>query len=638
MNEVNNQIQAVLKTVPKNTNPAPPPADYDETPLSEGLIFSPFGRYTVTDKGIYLTKLGKEGDDQTIKVTDQRLDVVAIGRTAQNEGYSILLKWIDIDGNEHKKIITKADLEGEAKDIRRMLADGGMALRSKAGNTDYLIDYLRCCKPARRFTLVDRLGWHKNKQGRYFFALKDKVIGSSDEEIIFNSSASDDALPSLEVSGTAQEWREYVANLCTYSSRGTLAVCMAFSAPMARILDVATFGIHLKGKTSRGKSTVAYLASSVYGQFSSYKKSWQGTQTGLEGLAYNYNDLLLILDEINNIDPKDLSNVVYSLGNEVDKNRGAKNGFNRATRTWREVILSTGEESVSNILKRANLKAQAGLEVRLPSINAQATEDEELGVNELFPPGMDAQKFKDLLEGNCRKYHGAVFEEWIKYLTAQDIEDLRGQFSEFRDNFIKEFRPTNQNRRIASNFALVAFAGELATKAGLTGWTLRYGLQSWARYAVGKCFKSALDILGNGMPIEDRRALEHIENLLTTKKANFLDGSKTYNFSPLTFWGYTKLKTTCMAPGNNLVSTTYYIFPTVFKSEFCIVMGEKETAQLLKKYGLLETEKDRLRKRINFENENSNKDDRKPYYAIKKFSTVEVIEKELLQQEENEEE
>lgn len=398
---------------------------------------------------------------------------------------------------------------------------------------------------------------------------------------------------------------------------------MAFAAPMARLLDVPTFGIHLKGKTSRGKSTVACIASSVYGRFSSYKKSWQGTQTGMEGLAYNYNDLLLPLDEISNIDPKDVSNVIYAIGNEVDKNRGAKNGLNRTTKTWREVVLSTGEETVTEMLRKANLKAQAGLEVRMPSINAQATDDEEMGVNESFPAGYNAQSYKELLEGNCKKYHGAVFERWIEFLITLDPDNLREEYTRFRDSFIQEYRPTNQNRRIANNFAFVAFAGELATGAGLTGWEMERETSghSWAREAVGICFKSALDIIGNGLPIEDKKALEHIETLLLENRSNFLNGAIGSSFAPSPCWGYRLLV------GAPTVGEVFYIPPTIFAKNFCAVMGEKETAQLLKKYGLLETEAGRLKKRMQFSNDNTAENHRKPYYAVRQFSTSDLIER-----------
>ena len=621
MNEVKKQIAEALSksnSAPaKATTPAP-----ENSSGEDNYIYSSAGKYISTETGVYLIKPDRDGTEKTI-VTHQRLDVIAIGRTAKNQGYSSLLEWEDIDGNTHQEIISQADLEGEAKDVRRMLADGGLRLKSKSGSIDYLIDYLRSCAPDRRFIIVDRLGWHKNKDGKLFFALKDKVIGQSQEEIIFNSTAPDEALPALEVSGTAEEWRDNVANLCNYSTRATLGVCMAFASPMARLLDVPTFGIHLKGKTSRGKSTVACIASSVYGRFSSYKKSWQGTQTGMEGLAYNYNDLLLPLDEISNIDPKDVSNVIYAIGNEVDKNRGAKNGLNRTTKTWREVVLSTGEETVTEMLRKANLKAQAGLEVRMPSINAQATDDEEMGVNESFPAGYNAQSYKELLEGNCKKYHGAVFERWIEFLITLDPDNLREEYTRFRDSFIQEYRPTNQNRRIANNFAFVAFAGELATGAGLTGWEMERETSghSWAREAVGICFKSALDIIGNGLPIEDKKALEHIETLLLENRSNFLNGALGSSFAPSPCWGYRLLI------GAPEVGEVFYIPPTIFAKNFCAVMGEKETAQLLKKYGLLETEAGRLKKRMQFSNDNTAENHRKPYYAVRQFSTSDLIER-----------
>ena len=622
MNEVKKQIAEALSksnSAPaKATTPAP-----ENSSGEDNYIYSSAGKYISTETGVYLIKPDRDGTEKTIRVTHQRLDVIAIGRTAKNQGYSSLLEWEDIDGNTHQEIISQADLEGEAKDVRRMLADGGLRLKSKSGSIDYLIDYLRSCAPDRRFIIVDRLGWHKNKDGKLFFALKDKVIGQSQEEIIFNSTAPDEALPALEVSGTAEEWRDNVANLCNYSTRATLGVCTAFAAPMARLLDVPTFGIHLKGKTSRGKSTVACIASSVYGRFSSYKKSWQGTQTGMEGLAYNYNDLLLPLDEISNIDPKDVSNVIYAIGNEVDKNRGAKNGLNRTTKTWREVVLSTGEETVTEMLRKANLKAQAGLEVRMPSINAQATDDEEMGVNESFPAGYNAQSYKELLEGNCKKYHGAVFERWIEFLITLDPDNLREEYTRFRDSFIQEYRPTNQNRRIANNFAFVAFAGELATGAGLTGWEMERETSghSWAREAVGICFKSALDIIGNGLPIEDKKALEHIETLLLENRSNFLNGALGSSFAPSPCWGYRLLI------GAPEVGEVFYIPPTIFAKNFCAVMGEKETAQLLKKYGLLETEAGRLKKRMQFSNDNTAENHRKPYYAVRQFSTSDLIER-----------
>lgn len=177
MNEVKKQIAEALsksnRAPAKATAPAP-----ENSSGEDNYIYSSAGKYISTETGVYLIKPDRDGTEKTIRVTHQRLDVIAIGRTAKNQGYSSLLEWEDIDGNTHQEIISQADLEGEAKDVRRMLADGGLRLKSKSGSIDYLIDYLRSCAPDRRFIIVDRLGWHKNKDGKLFFALKIRLSDS----------------------------------------------------------------------------------------------------------------------------------------------------------------------------------------------------------------------------------------------------------------------------------------------------------------------------------------------------------------------------------------------------------------------------------------------------------------------------
>lgn len=610
MNEVDKQITEGLGR-------APTAAINKQTKKDEYVGRSPFGQYLLTETGVFLKRWGSDkSDDVPIRVTNQPLRVLALGRTSNYQRYSVFIEWEDMDRNKHQEILAMADLEGEAKDVRKLLADGGLQLLPKRGNTDYLIDYLRSCTPSARFVLVDRLGWHENKENGYFFALKNKVIGRSKELIKFNSEAPDEALPALSIKGTSQDWINNISKYALYSTRATCAICCALAAPLIRLLNLDTFGLHFVGKTSRGKSTLAEFAASVFGDFSKYKKSWQGTQTGMEGLAYNHNDLLLILDEISTMEPRDLSNVIYALGNGVDKNRGAKNGLNRTTKTWRELILSTGEEGVADILRKANLKAQAGLEVRLSPVRAQATENDDLGVNETFPPGLDAITFKRLIDENSRLYHGAIFEDWLNYLIGLDTEWLKEEFESYREKFINDYKPTNQNKRIASNFALLAFAGELATGAGLTGWERESDSDgdTWARDAVGKCFLSTLDLVGNGMPIENKRALEHIEALLKERAANFKGLWQEGGGTPLEFWGFIK-----PMPDE---AQTYYIFPPIFEKYFCVVMGAKDTARTLLKYGLLEVaERNRLRKRERIPN-----GPLEYFYAVKRFSTDEIIE------------
>ena len=82
-----------------------------------------------------------------------------------------------------------------------------------------------------------------------------------------------------------------------------LAVSHAFSGPLLAILGRTGGGFHLRGESSRGKSTIQYVASSVWGA-PSLLQSWNGALSGLEGVAAACNDTLLNLEELDNADAK----------------------------------------------------------------------------------------------------------------------------------------------------------------------------------------------------------------------------------------------------------------------------------------------------------------------------------------------
>jgi putative DNA primase/helicase len=57
------------------------------------------------------------------------------------------------------------------------------------------------------------------------------------------------------------------------------------------------------------------LASSVWGSPERYKRAWRATVNGLEGVCSQHTATLLVLDEISEIDARDLEQVAYFLVN-----------------------------------------------------------------------------------------------------------------------------------------------------------------------------------------------------------------------------------------------------------------------------------------------------------------------------------
>lgn len=96
------------------------------------------------------------------------------------------------------------------------------------------------------------------------------------------------------------------------------------------LLDLATEdggGFHLLGGSSNGKTSTLKVAASVWGRPDRYTRTWRATSNALEGLASMHNDGALILDEITQIDPKEVGNAAYMLANGEGKNRSGRTGI-----------------------------------------------------------------------------------------------------------------------------------------------------------------------------------------------------------------------------------------------------------------------------------------------------------------------
>ena len=147
------------------------------------------------------------------------------------------------------------------------------------------------------------------------------------------------------------------------------------------------------------------------------------------------------------------------------------------------------------------------------------------------------------------------------------------------DSFVEQHGQikNGQASRVLRRFALVATAGELATQAGITGWT-----QSRAFEAVAHCFNTWLGNLGNGENMEETKTLEHIKA--------FFEANGTSRFEDLTLIRQADGEVLRQRIHNRVgyydpEEKTYLVSPTMFKKEMCIGMNEASVKKALIKYG-----------------------------------------------------
>jgi uncharacterized protein (DUF927 family) len=88
---------------------------------------------------------------------------------------------------------------------------------------------------------------------------------------------------------------------------------------------------------------------------------------------------------------------------------------NRKPKTWQLMVLSSGEESLGNYMKTANITQKCGQEVRLPDVPAIPV-NAEYGCFETIHEADTAELFLSTLEAAVKEHHGTALDAFLARL------------------------------------------------------------------------------------------------------------------------------------------------------------------------------------------------------------------------------
>ncbi|MEB0011273.1 DUF927 domain-containing protein [Glaciimonas sp. Gout2] len=490
--EGNAAVQAIIDHAVAVDAPADAPkADArKEMKRKTGL---PYG-FTISNTGVYHAN---EDTGKSIRVCAQ-MYVKAMIRDRSSENWGRVIEFKDADGVQHQWAIPMEMLSGDGADVRRELSRLGLEIGSGFGARNKLLEYLTESNPKDRARCVQQTGWFNN-----VFVMPDRTIGDSNEIVLYQS---DNKTPCQYVqSGTLDEWRDNVGRLCIGNSRLLFAVSAAFAGMILRLAEQDSGGVHFVGSSSTGKSTAQLVAASVYGS-PSFKQSWRATGNALEGTCALHNDAALILDEMAEVEPKEVGSIVYMIGNGTGKGRAGRTGEARQRKTWRLMILSSGEIGLSQHMLDGGKVTKAGQEVRMIDIAADAGIGH--GLFEELHGYEGGAKLSDAIKGMTNAYYGTPAIAFLEHLT-RDLESFPLELKKAMASFVRAHLPADaggQAERVCSRFAIIAIAGEYATGAGITGWQQGDGVA-----AAGLLFKSWLDGRGGGGNLEKNTILSSVK-------------------------------------------------------------------------------------------------------------------------------
>ncbi len=418
--------------------------------------------------GVCELKTGKEGEEKEEPVCGP-LWVEGLTTSAQGD-WGRLLAFLDHDKRRRQLAIPAARLHEDPTILARELANLGLAIIP--GKERRMLAYLASFAPKARIPSAPRLGWMDRKDGGMAFVFPDRVLtAAGNERVVYQPERYSPTLTTVHGSGNLQGWQEAIAQPAAESDVLLFALCASLTAPWLWLADGDSFIVHFWGTTSRGKTTLAQLAASVWGcgvdpaesASLSFIRRWNTTGNGLEGLAEAHSDLPLILDELGAGAHRDLTPLVYQLAGGQGKTAMSSDRQLKAPRAWRTVVVSTGEVSMEGKLAehgpvKGGLLHRA-LDVEVADIAAHLPEGERAG-------------FVERLKRACAEHYGtagpAMLEAILK--TYPNAQAARAAVREHLDRAVQSLatlRHSPEQRRALRRFALVSWAGVFAARHGV---------------------------------------------------------------------------------------------------------------------------------------------------------------------------
>lgn len=406
------------------------------------------------EAGLYYHRINNQGMliDEYISLP---LDIIAITSSQYNDNFGRLLKFQDSNGLWHEWAMPMTLLKGNGDELLSELLYQGFTFEPSCRKK--ILSYLMTEKPAKKIKAVDAIGWHGDN-----FVLPNQVIGSDVDNIVFQSDTinKDD----FHCNGTLEGWQDEIGKYCVGNIPFIISVSVALVGPLMKpSASSNNVGVHFVGDSSSGKTTSVEVGASVWGG-KDFKRSWRTTANGFEGIAAARNDTCLVLDDIDEVSPKDIGNIVYMIGNGQGKQRADRAGDARRIKRWNIGVLSTGESEQSGVMNEIGKRPNQGQKVRLLSLPVSF----EFGAFSNLHGFQSGRELADHLKSERLKHYGHIGPAFVRCLVKES-KDLSERLDRIVQDFSKHVT-TGLEKRAASMFGLIGFAGELGIEYGLLPW------------------------------------------------------------------------------------------------------------------------------------------------------------------------
>ena len=224
---------------------------------------------------------------------------------------------------------------------------------------DYMLSYLQDLDRTTELQMLyNTMGWKDS--GNFVLGANLLAVGKPITNAGLGMHLEGNYCSSIKEVGDYQQWAEMTKILGAPGlERHALSLLWGFGAPLMRMTGFDGTIVNLMGETNAGKSTMGEWTTSIYGDYRELKAQKSDTYNSLMGRLGTLNNLPMVIDEITNIEVKDVSDLVYSISQGREKTRMTSKITDVKPRTWNTIVISTSNASLTDKLMSAKSDPEA---------------------------------------------------------------------------------------------------------------------------------------------------------------------------------------------------------------------------------------------------------------------------------------
>ena len=537
------------------------------------------GKFSLTETGLWWRKK----NDKWKRIA-QLFEILGSARDAadtlgQTGDWGKFIRFKNSDGAEIERLVPLTALHGDASALVSSLGYWGMDITCTPTARRLFAEFLASADVKDRVTVVRHSGW-LDIGGVRAFALPSEIINGGKERVVLAK----EAVGPYSQSGSLKDWIDSVGVLAGSHRFLRFSIATALAGTLLYVGGFEGGCFHLYGRSSEGKTTCLRMAGSVWGSGADggYVRTWRSTTNGLEAAFAGANDTSLPLDEVGQVEGRELGQALYMATGGVGKQRMRRDATLRPSHIWRTMVLSSGEHPIEGKLNedpRHGVRAHAGQLVRAVDIPVS-------GVHGVFDAlesdDLDPAVFADKCKTATSACYGTAGAEFVRRLIAENVsaKDVRERVDAFVRSALKDVKDHHgQVARVAQRFGLACAAGELGVQLGILPWE-----QSDPLNDATELFETWLEERGGAAPYEARQAIAQVRQ--------FIEMHGDSRFDDITMPDPDRKPVVNRAGfrRGQGEARRWLIPPEVWRNEICAGLNPRETAKTLAGLHMLETD------------------------------------------------